>query len=68
MTYTIKIYSPPDFNSIEWVLKYAPNSSVPFSTIQGVEALWVWDFVTGALLKDGEALTGHTIEISTEEV
>lgn len=63
MTYTIKIYNPPDFSTIAWILKYEPNSSVPFTTVQGTEHFWVWDFVSGSFLKDGETLVGYTIEI-----
>lgn len=66
MTYTLKIFDITDFAHPVWVLKYAPNSTVPFTTLQGTECAWVWDFISGAFLKDGETLTGHTVEISAE--
>lgn len=67
MTYIIKIYSPPLFDTVEWTLRYCPESSTPFTTLQGTEHVWVWDFITGAFLKDGETLVNHTVEISKEE-
>lgn len=66
MNYIIKIFSPPDFDTIAWVLKYAPNSLTPFTTLQGTEHVWVWDFISGEFLKDGAPLLGYTIEISAE--
>ncbi len=45
-------------------MKYEPNYLVPFTTLQGTEHVWVWDFISGEFLKDGAPLLGYTIEIS----
>ena len=66
MSYIIKICSPPNFTDPVWVLRYAPNSLTPFTTLQGTEHVWVWDFISGEFLIDGAPLLGYTIEISTE--
>ena len=50
-----------------WVLKYVPDSATPFTTIEGTEQVWVWDFIGGALMKDGEIFTDHTITIGIWE-
>lgn len=64
MTYTLTIFDVADFSTPAWVLKYSPGETQAFTTIVGTEHVWLWDFVSGALLKDGAELTGHTIEIS----
>jgi hypothetical protein len=66
MNYILKIFDVNDFTHPVWVLRYAPSEPVPFTTLSGTEATWVWDFITGSFLKDGEVLTGHTVEISAE--
>jgi hypothetical protein len=67
MTYILKIFDVNDnFTQPVWILRYAPSEPVPFTTLEGTECSWVWDFISGAFLKDGEVLTGHTVEISAE--
>lgn len=47
-----------DLTTTDWILVYDPSLSVPFTTLQGTEHVWNWDFTTGNLLKDGTPLTG----------
>ena len=66
MNYILKIFDVNDFAHPVWILRYAPSEPVPFTTLEGFECSWVWDFISGAFLKDGEVLSGHTVEISAE--
>lgn len=47
-----------DLSTIDWILLYAPQNAIPFTTLQGTEHIWNWDFTTGNLLKDGVPLSG----------
>jgi hypothetical protein len=55
-----------DGTSPSWVLRYTPESSTPFFTLEGTSHSWFWDFVSGAMMKDGEQLNGYTITIERE--
>ena len=46
-----------------WELAYDPSKEVPFVTTFGTSHVWNWDFVIGALVKDGEVLLGYSIVI-----
>jgi hypothetical protein len=63
MTYTLTIFDIQDLSTPEWMLRYDPSASAPFTTLQGSEHSWVWDFISGSFLKDGEVLVNHTVEI-----
>lgn len=52
------IISDLDLTSIDWILLYEPEKAIPFTTIQGTEHIWNWDFVSGNLLKDGTPVLG----------
>lgn len=52
------IISDIDLTSIDWILLYEPEKAIPFTTIQGTEHIWNWDFVSGNLLKDGVPILG----------
>jgi hypothetical protein len=52
------IISDLDSSTVDWILLYEPEKSVPFTTIQGTEHIWNWDFVSGNLLKDGVPILG----------
>lgn len=52
------IISDLDLTSIDWILLYEPEKAIPFTTIQGTEHIWNWDFVSGNLLKDGVPILG----------
>lgn len=47
-----------DLTTVDWILLYEPDKATPFTTLQGTEHIWNWDFTTGNLLKDGVALLG----------
>lgn len=47
-----------DLSTPDWILLYAPQNAIPFTTLQGTEHIWNWDFTTGNLLKDGVPLSG----------
>ncbi len=47
-----------DLTTTDWILIYDPAQSTPFTTLQGTEHIWNWDFTTGNLLKDGTPLLG----------
>lgn len=47
-----------DASTVDWILLYEPDKATPFTTLQGTEHIWNWDFTTGNLLKDGVPLTG----------
>jgi len=53
----LSICSRP-LSAIDWILHYEPQNETPFTTLQGTEHSWNWDFTTGNLLKDGVPLTG----------
>lgn len=61
-----------DLTTTDWILLYEPEKSVPFTTIQGTEHVWNWNFVNGNLMKDGVPLLGsegYSIVIeNTEDV
>lgn len=55
-----------DLTTTDWILLYEPDKAVPFTTLQGTEHVWNWDFTTGSLLKDGVPLSpteGYSITI-----
>ena len=52
------IISDLDLTTIDWILLYEPEKAVPFTTIQGTEHIWHWNFVNGCLMKDGTPLLG----------
>ena len=52
------IISDLDSSTVDWILLYEPEKAVPFTTIQGTEHIWNWDFVSGNLLKDGVPILG----------
>jgi hypothetical protein len=52
------IISDIDLTSTDWILLYEPEKAIPFTTIQGTEHIWNWDFTSGNLLKDGAPLLG----------
>lgn len=47
-----------DLTTVDWILLYEPEKAIPFTTIQGTEHIWNWDFVSGNLLKDGVPILG----------
>lgn len=47
-----------DATTIDWILLYEPEKPTPFTTLQGTEHVWNWDFISGNLLQDGVPLTG----------
>jgi hypothetical protein len=47
-----------DLTTVDWILLYEPDKAAPFTTLQGTDHIWNWDFTTGNLLKDGVALLG----------
>lgn len=47
-----------DLSTPDWILLYDPQNAIPFTTLQGTEHIWNWDFTTGNLLKDGVPLSG----------
>jgi hypothetical protein len=47
-----------DLSTPDWILLYTPQNAIPFTTLQGTEHIWNWDFTTGNLLKDGVPLSG----------
>lgn len=51
----------PDTDEVVWILHYNPALEVPFSTKFGTHYVWNWDFITGALLKEGEPLVGYAV-------
>jgi len=62
--------SDVDTSEVQWILLYAPENEIPFSTLFGSAHVWNWDFCTGNLLKDGlplPASDGHTISIEAVE-
>lgn len=52
------IISDLDSSTVDWILLYEPEKAIPFTTIQGTEHIWNWDFVSGNLLKDGVPILG----------
>lgn len=52
------IISDLDLTTVDWILLYEPEKAIPFTTIQGTEHIWNWDFVSGNLLKDGVPILG----------
>jgi len=60
-----------DLSTVDWVLVYDPSNATPFTTLQGTEHIWNWDFTSGNLLKDGIPLLGsegYSIIIEKYEV
>ena len=50
--YTFKIY---DLSAtLHWELRYTSTSEPQFVTVFGSSHVWLWDFVSGSLLKDGD--------------
>lgn len=47
-----------DHSTVDWILVYEPEKATPFTTLQGTEHIWNWDFISGNLLKDGTPLLG----------
>lgn len=47
-----------DLTTVDWILLYEPEKAIPFTTIQGTEHIWNWNFVSGNLLKDGVPILG----------
>jgi hypothetical protein len=56
----------PDTDAVVWVLHYNPAWEIPFVTVQGTPHVWNWDFITGALLQDGQPLIGYAVTIVPE--
>jgi len=52
------IISDLDLTTVDWILLYEPEKAIPFTTIQGTEHIWNWNFVSGNLLKDGVPILG----------
>lgn len=50
--------SDVELTTVFWILVYDPLLSTPFTTLQGTEHVWNWDFIAGNLLKDGSPLLG----------
>jgi len=67
MTQTLTfLIQDPDTDEVIWNLSYNPSWATPFVTVAGSEHIWNWDFVSGALLQDGEPLLGYSVVILQE--